>query len=265
MKVYPSFDLAIDRVRTALRHASYIVDGKRWQSVDVTSKPEMVMREVFNTSFGVSLYSEDYRDYQVDIQPNLPWADDHFEERVGGQPLNPGKEWRNWPWAHSADNFRTSSEQFSHTYMERYWPKYANSPLLDPKKGVRYDYGDLSDMVEHLFQNPETRQAYLPVWFPEDTGVSHGERVPCSLGYHFLYRHRHLHMTYYIRSCDFTRHFADDLYLSLRLQLWVLDQIRDQSEAWKGARPGSFIFHCVSMHCFENDFRELQNEASAEA
>ena len=264
MRMYPTFELAIDHVEYSLVHLGYWIDNERWQSTDVKRRPGHRMREVFNTSFTVPVNYKNHQSYQEDIGPNLPWADDHFEERVGGLPLNPGEQWKNWPWALSADRHRTKDEQFSHTYMERYWPKEAG--LMHQKKpwqqfqniGIWYNYADLSDVVEHLFQHPETRQAYLPVWFPEDTGVVHGERVPCTLGYHFFYRMGYLHMTYYIRSCDFTRHFRDDLYLSLRLQLWVLDQLRDQSEAFKNAKPGNFVFHCVSMHCFENDFQALQ-------
>lgn len=261
MKLYPTFSLAIDYVEYLLTAVSYPIDNKRWQSSDVSERPGHSMREIFNTSFVVGLGLEDYRHYQSDIEPNLPWADDHFEERVGGHPLNPGVQWRNWPWALSADRHRTEDDQFSHTYMERYWPRLANredSQIFDNHLGIRYEYGDLADVIEHLHQHPETRQAFLPVWFPEDTGVVHGERVPCTLGYHFLYRMGYLHMTYYIRSCDFTRHFRDDLYLSLRLQLWILDQLRDQSEAWKDAKAGSFVFHCASMHIFENDYRALK-------
>ena len=143
--------------------------------------------------------------------------------------------------------------------MERYWPKHAGEH--DGPEGIRFAPGELSDVVEHLTNNPETRQAYLPIWFPEDTGVVHGERVPCTLGYHFLHRHGYLHMTYYIRSCDFTRHFRDDLYLSLRLQIYMMDCLRVQPN-WEGIRPGMFVFHCVSMHCFENDFRAICAEHS---
>ncbi len=262
MRQYAAFSPAIERVSNDLRTLSYRVDNDRWQSSDVSDKPGHRMQEIFNTSFSVGLKHEDHRNYHDDIQPNLPWADDHFEERVGGKPLNPGKEWANWPYALSADNFRTEGEQFSHSYMERYWPKHAHLADhtfdIEVNKGIRYDYGDLNDVVELLYKEPETRQAFLPVWFPEDTGVVHGERVPCTLGYHFMQRMGYLHMTYYIRSCDFTRHFRDDLYLSLRLQLWVLDQLRGQSFKWDKVQPGAFVFHCVSLHCFENDFQALQ-------
>ena len=252
--MYSRFRDAINKVGSDLKLLAYKVDTKRWQSSDVSDKPEMQMRELFNTSFTVSLKSEHPDEYQTDIGPNLPWADNHFDERVGGKPLNPGVQWEQWPYALSADKFRTEGKQFSHTYMERYWPHYlADHHVMS---GIRYEYGDLSDVVQHLTDNPETRQAYLPVWFPEDTGVVHGERVPCTLGYHFLYRGGFLHCTYYIRSCDFVRHFRDDLYLSLRLQLWMLDCLRVQP-GWKDVKPGMFVFHCVSMHCFENDYQVI--------
>jgi hypothetical protein len=275
--IYPTFQLAIDKVEHSILELSYPLKNERWQSLDIAAQPGHEMREVFNTSFEVAINNEDYHEYHTDIEPNLPWADDHFEERVWGVPLNPGVQWANWPYANSADKFRTEGKQFSHTYMERYWPQLANivhtasgdvNPLKLVKKGIRYRYGDLLDVANHLHDHPETRQAYLPVWFPEDTGVVHGERVPCTLGYHFMMRHGYLHMTYYIRSCDYTRHFRDDLYLSLRLQLWMLDKLRSIEEGahprqkkstllWPKVHPGIFVFHCASMHIFQGDFEQL--------
>ena len=258
--MYPNFALAIEAVQNMLLNLSYKTDNERWQSSDVKDAPGHEMREVFNVGFSVALNSEHPDEYHADIGPNLPWADDHFEERVGGQPLNPGVQWRNWPWSLSADNFRGGDAgQFSHTYMERYWPKLANNPEIEDRMGIRFRYGDLMDVVQHLEDHPETRQAYLPVWFPEDTGVVHGERVPCTLGYHFMYRFGYLHITYYIRSCDFTRHFRDDLYLSLRLLTWMLDRLRGANDAWADPKPGIFVFHCASMHIFENDYQALQS------
>lgn len=248
-----------------------VVHPPKWQSIDVSKKPEAEMREILNVYLSIECPST-VEELQQQIKPNLPWADDHFiQERVSGLPLNPGETWKTWPWGLSADKFRTEGEQFSHTYAERYWPKQAGlfpggkPPLSIPAlingiRGIRYKYGDLWDVVNLLRREPLTRQAYLPVWFPEDTGVSHGERVPCSLGYHWLLRGTSLHTAYYIRSCDIVRHFRDDLYLTARLTLWMIDQLRTADPLWRLVKPGSFNFHCVSMHSFVNDWRKLCKE-----
>jgi len=271
MRTYGSFATAIASVSNQMRDASFEVNGLKWQSIDVSTKPEMKMRECLNVSFQVNTQGIDaWSHYHNDIKPNWPWAEDHFQERVAGEPLNPGEQWKNWPWALSADKFRTEGEKFSHTYMERYWPKLAGDDEHSTKgflRGIRYPYGDLNDVVNHLLGDPLTRQAYLPVWFPEDTGVVHGERVPCSLGYHWILRNGYLHTTYYIRSCDFFRHFRDDLYLSIRLSIWLLRQLQETEQEsdhrrWNDVKLGFFTFHCVSLHMFINDWNRLYGKAS---
>ena len=269
MRIAPNFTRAVEYTGNLMRDTAQEVRGTRWQSTDVLDKPEMRMKEILNHSFQVPLGGvEDPVHWATDIAPNLPWAEDHFLERVNGEPLNPGNEWKNWPWSLAADRHRTENGAFSHTYMERYWPKEANpasaSGSSTPHRGIRYRYGDLNDVVAHLLSDPLSRQAYLPVWFPEDTGVVHRERVPCTLGYHFIMRNGYLHTTYYIRSCDFVRHFRDDLYLSVRLAIWVLEQLRERERAedhslavWNEVKLGMFTFHCVSLHCFTNDWNRL--------
>lgn len=267
MKIFPNFSTAINYVGRQLKDMPIEIPAGRWQSTDMSHDPAARMKEVLNISFQVSLgWNENASAYAGDIQPNLPWAENHFLERVCGAPLNPGVQWVEWPWALSANRHRTEDGKFSHTYMERYWPKLAGDDEHSTKgalRGVRYKYGDLDDVVNHLLGDPLTRQAYLPVWFPEDTGVVHGERVPCTLGYHFIQRGHSLHSTYYIRSCDFFRHFRDDLYLSVRLQLWLLQQLRQRENPesmtrfWDEVKMGLFTFHCVSMHLFVNDWNKL--------
>lgn len=280
MRTYANFDAAIRETGERLRTQAHEIPSGRWQSTDLTKDPASRMKEVLNVDFTVALqWNENPEVFANDIRPNMPWAEDHLLERVGGQPLNPGEQWRNWPWALAADKHRTENGgAFSHTYMERYWPNHANqcdggrtddySEYIaenygDRREGIRYQYGDLNDVIDHILGDRNTRQGYLPVWFPEDTGVVHGERVPCTLGYHFIQRNGYFHSTYYIRSCDFVRHFRDDLYLSVRLQLWVLEQLRLREGAkggdpfWPFVKMGSFNFHCVSMHCFINDWNKL--------
>lgn len=406
MATYGSFHLAKLKLQDLMRSISYTVRAPRWQGIDVSAKPEMAMREIFGHSLVVPLHAEENLVYwREDIEPNLPWADEHFEERVGGQPLNPGNSWRNWPWGNSADKFRTQpsgpllspvdwsylaglidgegcinfSEEsrnyqednrhtrvrliisqkdhdfiesvfskfqvgglkryedrtsmisgvetvnpltnwrisaqaeirwilqnalpylrlkkdkaqgalrildekdevrqshrtpssklwgkdwelrFDHTYMQRFWPKFEDGsrPL-----GMHFPYGDLMDLVDHLATDPLSRQAYLPIWFPED-GTCKGRR-PCSLGYHFLMRHDHLHLTYYIRSCDLIRHWADDCYLAVRLLLWVLMELRKHPKGanWNDVKPGLYTMHIASLHVFLNDWRNLGGTDSKQA
>lgn len=164
---------------------------------------------------------------------------------------------------------------FSHTYMERYWPKYAgyirpmkgedwDKETYDINRGIRFDYGDLNDIVTLLIREPLTRQAYMPIFFPEDTGDVHSERKPCTLGYHFIVRDNKFHIVYGIRSCDFIRHFRDDIYLTVRLANWVLNKCREDDSTrapehrfWQNITLGSFVMHITSLHMFKNDHLKL--------
>jgi thymidylate synthase len=161
------------------------------------------------------------------VNPNMPWAEQQFQERVSGVPLNPPPSHASWPFAEKSNGRHVDENgQFSHTYPERYWPKLAGRPLdsTGGHFGIRYEYGDLKDLVDILRNDPTTRQAVLPVWFPEDlTAAKDGQRVPCSLFYHFLSDGEgHLDIVYSIRSCDFLRHFRDDVYMTCRLLQYVV-------------------------------------------
>lgn len=208
------------------------------------------------------------------IRPNLPWAEDHFQERVCGEPLNPGVQYKNWPWYRGNVETHKQPGQFSHSYMERFWPRWANAgevALSDNGMGnfgIRYRYGDLNDVVSLLAREPYTRQAVLPVFFPEDTGAHHGERIPCTLYYHFLLRNQRLHCNYTIRSCDFLRHFKDDVYMAARLCQWVLEQLQEEHEGggdphmdhWHGVVPGKLTMLMHSLHVFEGDLPKMRRE-----
>lgn len=277
---YIFFTDAFKVLREQFLKEAYLVHTATWQGVDISKRPEAQMMELLNVTFAVANAGD--RDPMVLAQAtgcNMPWAENHFQERVCGQPINPGVEWANWPWAHKAGEFLNEDGKFNHNYMERYWPKFAGSfdrPVNSAKeypeemercgvlpdvanRGIYHNYGDLNDVVNLLGRDPLTRQAYLPIFFPEDTGAVHGERVPCTLGYHFIVRNGELHLVYYLRSCDFVRHMRDDIYLSVRLQQWVLAELRARfGEFWSEVRPGSFTMHVTSLHCFVNDFRTLQ-------
>lgn len=238
------------------------VDVGEWQSQQI----DMPMLEMLHVVFDMEMPATPEELGEV-TGARLPWAEDHFLERVGGEPLNPSPSEAWWPFRKkSADgdtnkDHKSEGTAFSHTYPERMWPKDAGHNPEHPaytNHGIRFEYGDLNDVVEQLRKAPNTRQAYLPIWFPEDTGAVHGKRVPCTLGYHFIIRDGFLDISYFMRSTDLLRHFQDDVYLAVRLAQWVVERL---NEVWdaddlpleQDLRVGKLIFHTANMHIFEAD------------
>lgn len=276
-----SFEELNKDVRDWLIEDAEVVHSRRWQGAEIADNPNMATFELQHCHFVVDLqsYGQDLEAYQRDIDPDLPWADDHFEERVCGYPINPGTHWANWMHNSKAGaaHFLDERGKFNHNYMERYWPKFAGQVekptavggqwrrefkegfipgKTEPHKGIMYEYGDLDDVVTLLLDDPYTRQAYLPVWFPEDTGGG-SKRAPCTIGYHFLMRNGLLDVNYHIRSCDFYKHFRNDLYFTVRLLLWVLARCRSRNDTWKDVRPGKFVMQVGSLHVFRADWEKL--------
>lgn len=227
------------------------VNVGEWQAR--VGAPEGQTIELQDVSFSVKI-PPTQQAWAEEVQPNLPWAEDHFQERVSGEPLNPppSSDW--WPFNVRGNEGHKTDEKFSHTYPERMWPKYASGYLKDipgPMTGIRYAYGDLSDLVRLFQERPDTRQGYLPIWHPEDTGAVDGQRVPCTLGYHMMQRGGQLGIRYYLRSCDFVRHLKDDAYMAGRLCQWVCDEVG------KGWTPGRLVLHISSLHAFAHERSSL--------
>lgn len=223
-------DVLLDAAKL-IREQGQVHETNNWQA----RESHMKMREIFNFNFTVTIPGS-IEDAQIITNPNLPWAEDHFQERVSGIPMNPAPSYEWWPFYKQDEKWRPDGV-FSHTYPERMW-----TPALH---GVRYDYGNLGDVVKMLQQDPTTRQAFLPIWFPEDTGAVHGERVPCTIGYQFYIRDGQLNMFYPMRSCDFRRHFRNDVYMAMRLGQWVAEQT--------GTRPGTLSMNVWNLHVFEGE------------
>jgi hypothetical protein len=259
------FEWMDDAILESLEHLDEYgkdVDAGTWQGVPTEGKPDLVTKEIINLQWTAKM-PESQEEAAELINPSLPWAEDHFQERVAGEPTNPGTEYVNWPWWRGQDESSMDASveaggKFTHTYQERFWPKFAGGmdEVLGNHVGIRYAYGDLSDVVSLLAENPLTRQATFPIFFPEDTGAVHGGRVPCTLHYHFLQRDDRLHLWYPIRSCDAIRHFRDDIYMAVRLAQWVLSRLYDRSEVWRPVELGYLNFTAYSFHLHKGDLHE---------
>ena len=254
------------------RHARK-VEVPTWHAENVEGNPMLVSHELAQVSFTTPIPGG-VEDAQRVTGCQMPWAEDHFQERVSGKPLNPPPSADYWLKPGQADKHRTIEEdgvmKYSHSYPERFWPREAGSGQPHhsmTRAGIRFDYGDLGDVVDLLHREPLTRQAYLPVWFPEDTGAVHRERVPCTLGYHFMIREA-LDITYMIRSVDYVRHFHDDVYMAFRLAQWMRAQLNTMARQQTKPRPsigvGYLHMHVMSMHAFEGDMPKLRRTHGAD-
>jgi thymidylate synthase len=266
MRVYQGMTFA-DTVGRLLEDFSTValpVDVGQWQGLDIKGDASKVTWELRESILQLRM-PETMESAQVDIRPNLPWAEDHFNERISGEPLNPPPSQAWWPFAQQGHADHLKRGKFSHTYPERFWPKWekgdSDRPFSPPRRGIRFEYGDLDDVITRMTKNPYTRQAYLPIWFPEDTGAPDGERVPCTLGYLFMVRDGKLHVTYHIRACDFMRHFRDDVYLAIRLGHFVRECIAVD------VAMGDLTMHISSFHIFGGDramVEHLRRQATIE-
>lgn len=280
MKVYQNMtfaDMVGQMYQDFLGQTARPVDVGQWQGRDIKGDASKVTWEIREAVLQLGM-PDSIEGAQAMISPNLPWAEDHFLERVGGRPLNPPPSAKTWPFAQAGHADHVDKDgKFSHTYPERFWPKHAghnreNCPNVAEvddaqsigyysdywgcdygnNRGARFEYGDLDDVMRRLVRSPLTRQAYLPVWFPEDTGAPDGERVPCTIGYHFMIREGRLHVSYTIRACDFMRHFRDDVYMAIRLGQWVRDAV-EKGLPWSELDMGELTMHIGSFHIFNGD------------
>jgi len=263
-----------------------VIHTGTWQSTDTTASPLHATHEIQDELFLMPILASPSQLQAEMPAVNLPWAENHFLERVGGVPVNPPPSHTQWPWARHNARFQEEGQgPFSHSYPERMWAKHAGechgpygwSPAgldgehgsmvaLDQyghdgehqvcrgRQGIRFRYGDLGDLVHLLIREPLTRQAYLPIFFPEDTGNHANVRVPCTLGYHFMIRDNRLSCRYFMRSCDLVRHFPDDVYMAARLTQWIIATIT--AVKWQSKEqlePGHLRMHMTSLHAFVGD------------
>lgn len=238
----------------------------KWQQLDVSNSSAHATYELLNTTIWYNMPNQPgkLQDY---LEPDLPWAEKHFQERVNGEAINPGVEHENWPYHAGKPELHQHGGRYDHNYMERFWPtllEHENFPevTMDPVgfRGYRFSVGDLDDVVTQLASDPGTRQAYLPVFFPEDTGATEGQRVPCSLGYHFIIREGQLHVQYNLRSCEIYRHFTNDVYMAVRLGQWVAEQL-DEVHNLPNLKMGQLTMHIVSLHGFVGDTGSIEELA----
>jgi len=233
-----------DAIKNAIRVLLYrkeINNPNKWQAVEIKDP----MYEINNVFLDMDI-CKSIDVLSLETKADLPWSEDHFQERLNGAS-NPGEQYKNWPYysKETDDNrFRTNG-LFSHTYQERFWPLKVS--------GNRFKMGDWNDIKDRLSSDATSRQAFFSIWHPEDHS-NNNVRLPCTIGYWFNVRNNELNLTYLIRSCDARRHFRNDIYMTQRLAMDMLESINKTN---KNVSLGKMTMWIGSFHCFVSDVYSL--------
>ena len=110
MKTFGRISDAIKWTKESLIDYGRTVKTERWQGIP---SPDDMFEYLFH-SFKTQIPST-VEGLVEQARPNLPWADDHFEERVCGLPLNPPPSHVNWPFAQRGNEKFGGTTKFSHT------------------------------------------------------------------------------------------------------------------------------------------------------
>lgn len=130
MKVYQNMTFAdmVGQMYQDFLGTARPVDVGEWQGLNVKGDPNKVTWEIREAVLQIGM-PDTIEGAQREFSPNLPWAEDHFLERVGGEPLNPPPSNAWWPFAQNGHAEHVDKEgKFSHTYPVRFWPKHAGHP-----------------------------------------------------------------------------------------------------------------------------------------
>lgn len=225
----------IIKILRRFHHGKHLNNNRNsWQSRKVKDH----FYEMENFFWKIDVSGWDNEKFIEELNPQKDWCEEHFLERVGGNPVNPPPSHNKWNI--KTQEYMMDGNKFSHTYPERFWPK----SLIH--KGIRFNTADYDTLKEILKKDLHTRQAFLPIFFNEDLTASlEDQRVPCTIGYYFYYSNDKLNCNYVIRSIDVIRHLSNDLYLTFLLLQDLSNRI--------GVNKGNITLMAFNIHCFEND------------
>lgn len=224
-RIYNTWQEAYPEIKRDVSENGCKVHTKTYQNKQIEKNPLFDSREL--TFYSWTLHNPKSSDITGVTQP---WADLEFQERISPEDLNPGEAWKS---------------------RSEVWSEFLEDGKMSYTYNMRYHRNDqLNKLIKCLKNDINSRQAYLAMWDPnEDPDKTGGSgRCPCSLGYHFLFRDGKLFMHYMMRSCDLYTHFCNDVYLSIKLQEYVADQL--------GVPVGDFTHTIDSLHAFKKDIEE---------
>lgn len=163
------------------------------------------------------------------------YCEQELLDRVNREGLNPGNSYKIRLDLWQSLMSKKDGEKFDYTYSER----------------INF-HNQLDNAIASLKEDEHSRRAMVMIFKPEDTDGSMGfaTRIPCSISYQFVIRNNKLMVIYYIRSNDYFKHFAIDIWLANAMQEYIVEQLK---ETYPKLKVGSLNYYCGSFHAYNED------------
>lgn len=189
----------------------------------IISKPFLKKREMLDFIF---------KDEAENIEK---YCEAELQDRLNRQGLNPGNSYKVRLDLWQALMSKSEDEKFDYTYSER----------------INH-LGQLDNAIQALKDDKHSRRSMVMIFDPVDTKDSAGfqTRIPCSISYQFLIRNNKLMVLYYIRSNDYFKHFAIDIWLTHAIQHYVLGMLYG---TYPDLKCGSLNYYAGSFHAYNQD------------
>jgi thymidylate synthase len=229
MRIYENARQVFSEVLRDLDEMGSIVKPKSYQNKIIEGQDEFITKELPMYFYTLTGLPDPENLFLFEGEKAREWADAEFEERISFGYNNPGQAWeiRKEVW----EEFLNADNQFDYAYQERI---------------IR----SLRDIIREIERNPDSRQLWLPIFWPKDIDFIGGvRRVPCSLGYFFMVREGKVNLTYVQRSGDAVKHWGNDIYLA-----W---QMMDHVALYTGLETGYLHHVTFSLHSYKRDWHKL--------
>ena len=222
-----------------LKVSGITVPVKHYQNKELTGENQNT-KELIGVNFVISKPSLGKKDmlkflFKDEADNIEKYCEQEFLDRINREGLNPGNSYKIRLDLWQALMSKKDGDKFDYTYSER----------------INYCH-QLDNAIAALKDDIHSRRAMIMIFRPEDTLDSSGfsTRIPCSIDYQFLIRNNKLMVLYHIRSNDYFKHFAIDIWLANALQEYIVEQLKD---IYPNLKVGSLNYYCGSFHAYNED------------
>ena len=222
-----------------LKVSGITVPVKHYQNKELVGENQNT-KELIGVNFIISkpwLKKKEMLDFLFKGEANNieKYCEQELLDRVNREGLNPGNSYKIRLDLWQSLMSKKDGEKFDYTYSER----------------INF-HNQLDNAIASLKDDEHSRRAMVMIFKPEDTDESMGfaTRIPCSISYQFVIRNNKLMVIYYIRSNDYFKHFAIDIWLANAMQEYIVEQLK---ETYPKLKVGSLNYYCGSFHAYNED------------